>query len=91
MAKNYIPSRSSWPHEPGFPSHTGYEQSVDQWWRTSDNENARSPAAQSVGRRLRHRKPSRQVHTNALVAATQVKDYTKGGFVQRLSQAIQCK
>jgi len=39
---------------------------------------------------LRHRDISKQVHTDALMIATQVNDHRKGEIVKRLSQAIQC-
>lgn len=78
MTKNYIPSKSIWPHEPWFSTHTGYESPVDRRRRTSGNEITRSPAAGSGSRQLRHREASRQVHTDAPLAATQMNNYTKG-------------
>jgi len=71
-------------------TYTDYKQSVNWMWRTSDNKNARFSAAWSVERWLRHRDISKQVHTDALMIATQVNDYRKGEVVKKLSQAIQC-
>ncbi len=55
----------------------------DQKRRTSGHKNAKSSATQLGERWLRHREISRQVHTDTLVAATQVNKYMKGGFVKR--------
>ena len=78
MAKNYILSRSSWPHKPWFSTYTGYERLVDRRRRTSSNEMTRSPAAGSGSGQLKHREASRQVPTDDPLAATQVNNYMKG-------------
>ncbi len=88
MAKNYGPTRSSWPNEPLYSSYNGYERPVDRRQRTSGNEAADSLATRSGGRHLRHKETTGQVDIDALLAATQVNNCSKGEFVKRLTQAV---
>jgi hypothetical protein len=81
MAKNYIiSSNSSWPREPWFSTHSGYERPTDRRWRSSGNKKARLP-----GRGLRYREASRQSLQDATFAVTQVNNNTKGDFIENVS------
>lgn len=80
--------RSSWLHEPWFSTHTGYERLVDKRRGTSSNNMTRSCAAGSDRRQLKYRESSRQAHTDAPLAATQVNNCTIGEWVRRLTQVV---
>lgn len=70
-------ARSTETHDHWFSTHTGHERSLDRRRRTSGNEITRSPAAGSGSGQLKYREAGRQVHTDTLLAATQVNKYTK--------------
>ena len=72
MAKNYGPTRSSWPNEPCIPLTMDMN---DQWIE------GREPVA------MRLLSPLQQDPV-ALLAATQVNNCSKGEFVKRLTQAV---
>lgn len=52
------------------------------------NKMTRFPAAGSDSGQLKYRETSRQAHTDALLAATQMNSYTKGELVRRLTQVV---
>jgi len=88
MAKNYtISSKSRWPRDPWFSTHTGYEESPDRRSRISDIVKARSGAAQSCGQELGH-EAGRQTRTDATFPVTHANHKTKGNIIGRIFQTV---